>query len=880
MSALDELLRSWRANPDANATIALCTALGSANRPDLMKEVRGVAEQWHAGDARVMLCVGQMFLEAGAFVEAQAAFVAAGKADGREPDAFRYLGEVLLRRGDAARAEKVFERALRLAPTSADLRLWQERARMFSALQARVGMEAVAAEVARVVPRPSPEPSSPLKTDPAPPPSGVSPAPGPVLGAPPPLGGASLGGGAPFSGGTPLGGLTSLGAAPPLGAAAPSPLGAGASPAPSGGSGWTAPVESAAAKDVGAGGGAPKAASGDAEGPAEILAELARVGVFEAQDSGAPTWEKAPRQKNRSVWVLAGAAVLVGAGAVGAVVYARDVAARKVAEAAALGDEVSRALAAGTAESIASTDEQLSRAFELDPNSPRTARLWLENRVLHWLVRGAPEGIEGAIQRVRRLGGAPEEVAFGTIAVRLAEGDVPAALAVLPTVDDKAKGDAHYQLLAGLALERVGDAGCLDRYEAAVSGAQDLRVARVLWARALLSMRGPEQAQRALEGIDAASAEGRALGLLGAALAPLGSASEGASSEGGEAIAAETLPVVLRWIPGLWRARQALAAGQRDEGTKLLAQALATVDTPDGAVRIGELALAAGSPDLVQKAALQAISLSPVHGPARLLAARAATEMGRYDEALQALANLEGKQPAALELRAVIAYEKGDAVTLGDLVDASKDAAPPVVRALPTLLVGGTPPKELSSLDPARAEILWGRLALVDAAIVGGRLTQAKELLAAAPASAPPVARRLAQIARLENRTEDALAAGARAFSGAPTSLSLIEHALGLLAAGQPDRARELADSHGTLLGPLAPWLVVLADVEQGRAPRAKARAATLPEPPQESPLALRLVVTQGLVAVGDRARGRALLEQLRRQAPRHPEVARLPARL
>src|SRR5690606_7833201 len=77
----------------------------------------------------------------------------AGKADGRRPEAFRYLGEVLLRRGDATRADQVFERALRLDPDNAELKLWRERARMFVPVQKRVGMEAVAREVARTVPR-------------------------------------------------------------------------------------------------------------------------------------------------------------------------------------------------------------------------------------------------------------------------------------------------------------------------------------------------------------------------------------------------------------------------------------------------------------------------------------------------------------------------------------------------------------------------------------------------------------------------------------------------------------------------------------------------------------------------------------------------------
>lgn len=843
MSALDELLRSWRANPDASATVALCTALGRAHRPDLMAEVRGVAEQWHLGDAQVMLAVGTMFLEAGSLVEAQAAFVSAGKADGRLPAAFRFLGEVLLRRGDAVRAEKVFERALRLDAQNADLRLWNERARMFVPLQSRVGMEAVSAEVARTVPRTFSDMPSPLKTDPAPPLLAASPPPLPV-------------------------------AVRPAAAQPTATLGPSGPPSLAPQGGWVAPTQTPA-PTFGV-----LADSSEPASAQRILAELARVGVFEEREGGAPSWEKAPREKNRSLWVLAAAALIVGASAVGATQYARSVAQQKVVDAAELCEDVSRKLRIGTAQAIAGTDEQLSRAFELDPNSTRAARLWLENRVLHWLVRGTSEGIEGAIQRMRRLGASPEEVAFGTLAVRLADGDVPGALGVLPGADEKAKGDVLYQLFAGLALERVGDVSCLQRYETAVTTDGELRVARVLRARALLSMQGAGALSRALEGLDAASVEHQALSLLSAAIAPLGEDAGAETENAKEVLSAENLPVFLRWIPGLWRARQALAAGEREPGIKLLGEALATVDTPDGAVRLGELALAADSSALVRQAALQAISLSPVHGPARLLAARAAADMGRYDEVQKALEGLETKNAEALGLRAVVAYERGDAVALGDAVDALKGEAPPVLAALPALLVGGALPKELAPGAAERPETLWGRVALVDLALLRGDSKKASELLAGRPTQASPLDRRTAQLARLDGRREEAVAASRRALDGSPTSLTLLEHVSSLLAAGKPDEAREIAEAHGALLGPLAPWLAVLADVEQARVPRAKARAATLPEPPQESPLALRIAVTRAMVAIGDRARGRALLDALRRQAPRHPEIAQLPARL
>ncbi len=153
MSALDELLSQWRSNPDADSTIALCSFLGTSPREELIREVATSAETWHSDDGQVMLAVGRMHLDAGLLAEAQAALVAAGKANGRDAKPFRYLGEVLLRRGDALRAEKVLARALQFGPNDGEARLWHDRSVVYSALQKRIGVEAVAAEVRRTMPK-------------------------------------------------------------------------------------------------------------------------------------------------------------------------------------------------------------------------------------------------------------------------------------------------------------------------------------------------------------------------------------------------------------------------------------------------------------------------------------------------------------------------------------------------------------------------------------------------------------------------------------------------------------------------------------------------------------------------------------------------------
>jgi hypothetical protein len=123
MSALEELLAQWRNNPDADSTVALCSYLGVSGREDLVREVGASADTWHAEDGAVMLAVGRMYLDATLLAEAQASLVSAGKLSARDSKPFRYLGEVLLRRGDAARAEKVLARAIQLGAVDADRRL-------------------------------------------------------------------------------------------------------------------------------------------------------------------------------------------------------------------------------------------------------------------------------------------------------------------------------------------------------------------------------------------------------------------------------------------------------------------------------------------------------------------------------------------------------------------------------------------------------------------------------------------------------------------------------------------------------------------------------------------------------------------------------------
>src|SRR5580692_10103957 len=145
---IDALSHRWKQNPDVTSTIALCEALRGTSRPTLVQQVGEIATQRYGSQVPVLLAVAKMYLDAQRLSDAQTVLVAAGKVAPREGGVYRWLGEVLLRRGDAERAEKVLERATQLGSQDPDTALWLERARVFKVVQAKAGARAVAMEIA------------------------------------------------------------------------------------------------------------------------------------------------------------------------------------------------------------------------------------------------------------------------------------------------------------------------------------------------------------------------------------------------------------------------------------------------------------------------------------------------------------------------------------------------------------------------------------------------------------------------------------------------------------------------------------------------------------------------------------------------------------
>lgn len=145
---VEDLYARWQRNPaDASITAALCEALRGSRRADLVEVVGSAAARQL--DVRALLAAARMYSDSGRFEDAQTVLVSAGRLAPRDGDVYRWLGEVLLRRGDAERALKVLERAVQFGSRDGTAGAWLERARELVPTQRTNGMTEVAARVAR-----------------------------------------------------------------------------------------------------------------------------------------------------------------------------------------------------------------------------------------------------------------------------------------------------------------------------------------------------------------------------------------------------------------------------------------------------------------------------------------------------------------------------------------------------------------------------------------------------------------------------------------------------------------------------------------------------------------------------------------------------------
>ncbi len=615
--------------------------------------------------------------------------------------------------------------------------------------------------------------------------------------------------------------------------------------------------------------------------PAVVLEHLARVGLYEPGGGATPAWETPPRQKSRGAIAILIATVLIAAAGGGTYEYSRRLKARRAIEADTLNSQVDKLLKTGNPSDLKSTDARLTHSFELDSRSQRAGRLWLQNRVLNaLLLAGETRGIDAAVYRGRQVGLPEKELLVGKIASFLVEGDVAGGAAVLARSDQDAGTDAYYQLAAAAVLERAGDPRAIERYQAAVQLAPDLEPAEMLLARLVLLERGSDAAKPIIESLRKKSGDTpstRALSALSWVVSH-DRPDELPTEAQLQPTDAAQLPAPLAAVPAMVDAAKALNKQDLPAASKAIDSAIALAMTPALAAGLGFLAIEAGDEVVARKAALRALQFSGVYPRARTLAARVALLGGRIDEAQKAIEELDPASADVAVVRAVVAYESLETQDLKGALEAlGNTAVGPAFSALdaaPGVITGAAFPPADKLVDMAAPDKPWGELVAVDAAIETGNLAMAEKLLGKRSLETlrPVHLRRLARLRRLQGKLDEALRASAAAAEGGMALPLLLERVYELLAKDDVASAKQLAAKYPSLLGPLSGWVGVLTDVASKQAASATVRLAKLDLPPEESPIAVRVLVARALMSGKDK-RSKVFLTALLKKLPKNPDV-------
>lgn len=816
--SIEDLYERWQKNPDTAETTALCKALRGGLRPDLVEIVGSHASK--QADLGALLAAARMYVDAGRLDDAQSVLLTAGRIAPRDGEVYRWLGEVLLLRGDAGRAQKVLEKAVQFGSDNGAGPLL-ERARALAPVQRASGQGGLADGIAK--------PSSPSSKQAAAADSDEDVA--TVLRKDDDVRAAIEAGLAPLSklipaaGGPPSARVPSaqnaiffdkptreLGfdtssqkeqtresvlSSPSLGdlVSNVAPHSVGANPAAASTASFGSSnrrsandgLESARARDA-AGSrrghfdppvnplffdapAPPLAPLGGARvpEPRDVLDALQIAGIYEPGGAVNPqiyTWNKPERVRRLfSMFTLVGLAVVLVASGFGIHSYVTSQRAKAHLVAEQLLASVDRELQASDPRRLEIAEKMISKSFELESRSPHAALDWLHERALVGLLKGGADlAFEDSVQRAKAVGIEEKKVAFAYVASFLFQGDTAGSAATVAKWDAIAHDDPWFQLLAGATFERAGDPRAIERYGFAVKLDPELLIAQVLLARAVAvesdHRRGVELANEfRLRHPD--RAEGAALVVLAWTRDPLHSDPPAEVKYVTETD--DPLPIALRSVPHAARAILALHRGAVDEARPSLQKGLDVVDTPGVAAWLGNIALVMGDENLARKAALAAVSFSAVYPPARVLAARVALLGARLDEALKATEDLP---PSSLDVAIVTAaasYEKLDADRMARAFEATPGEAKKLPFALPLLrgqsLLSGhlTGITAEEAVDMADDEAPWSDLVAMDWVLDAGELDMAKKI-ADQWRGEPRALRaiRLARLSRYEGRLEDA----------------------------------------------------------------------------------------------------------------------------
>lgn len=920
MASIDELYARWQQNPDPAQTAALCDALRGSGRADLVEIVGSHASRQL--DVPALVAAARMYTDTGRLDDAQSVLVAAGRLAPRDGDVYRWLGEVLLRRGDAERAEKVLERAIQFGgtdPAAANALL--VRARSLLPAQRSSGAMAVADEVARSLASERNRILPPLAPPPKParvvPPTGreeeeeidtlirknddirealadaLAPLsrPMPAAGRPPPAP-APLPSFQQQTAG--FGMPPSHAAAAPVASAPPVPLPAAQPPPPPmpppPANRGLEPLRAQHFAKPGESAYRGESPGGKVPEPRDVLEALQIAGIYEPDGSVAPqafSWDRPDKGKRRilstaSLGVLA--AALIGGG-IGIHQYVTARRAKDHVVAEQMLAKVDADIRASDPKLLAPTEQAIGRAFDLESRSSHAATTWLHERALKGLLDGGQDlAFEDSTARAKEVGVPEKQIAFAHVASFLFQGDTAGAAATVAKWDSVAQDDAWFHLLAGATFERAGDPRAAERYSAAVKLDPDLLVAHVLLTRAMAVDGDPRAAADHAKELRIKypdRVEPVALVALAWARDPMrGEAPPEVKDviEKGDA-----LPLPLRAIAHAAKGIAALERHSLDDAKPALQKALSVAETPGVASWIGSIALAAGDEALARKAALSAVSFSAVYPPARVLAARVALLGARLDEAMKAVEDLPPTSPDVAVVTAAVAYEKLDA----ERMTRAFEAAPADAKKLPfvvplargqSLLAGGT--KEFGSaqavLDMADDEGPWADLVAMDYALDTGDIELAGKIAAQWKGDVrAPRAVRLARLARYEGKLDDADRMSRAAMEGGTVTIrALAERVFVLVAANKSAEAVALFKTHPNVGGPLAKWLRAYATASAGKTEEARASVSSEDPPPALAPLPARMIAAAAFGAMKDVRHGNEYAKPIVQAGFANPDMA------
>lgn len=885
MTNIDELYARWQKNPDTQQTIAICDALRGSNRTDLVEIVGEHASRQLQVPA--LVAAARMYTDTGRLDDAQNVLLAAGRLAPRDGDVFRWLGEVLLRRGDAERAEKVLERAVSFGTGDPGAKQWLDRARHLVATQKSSGVSAVADEVSRsypsvkggvaerIVPR-APDSDDDVETeirknddvkhvfDAA--------IPRPAAGAPAPMQqqtGANAGSAAFNSAGA-FGGSGTAHQAFIVAKTEPD-----SSRMPFG------PPPQARAKEpeipmnpfLAASIAKPAIAPAGTPEPRDVLEALQIAGVFEPNGAVGPNavaWDKPPPSRGRmfaKLGLVAFVCLSIGAG-IGTFYTVQSRRAREHVEAEAILAKVDADLAAGDAKLLDDSEKKLARAFDLESRSPHAALTWLHERAMVGLLKGGADlAFEDAVVRAKEVGVPEKQVLFAHIASFLFQGDTAGAVATIAKWDAQAANEPWFNLLAGATFERVGDGKrALERYAAAEQQEKGLFVTKVLTVRATAVDGDPAEAAKlakALRGQYPDRLETAALLALAWARDPRrGEPPPELKEIDGKA---DELPTSLRAVAHATHAILALEKHEIDEAKSALNKGINVAETPGIAAWLGSVALSTGDEALARKAALAAVSFSAVYPPARVLAARVALLGARLDEALKATEDLPPQSADVAVVNAAAAYEKADGVRMASAFEPLPDDAKklpfmqPLLRgqALMAGSFGGSSSDKI--LQTADDDAPWADLVAMDAVLDSGDLDAADKIAQQWKGDVRPLrAVRLARLARYQNKLEDAdKYSDAAVKNGTVTLRSLAERVYTLVAMNKAHDAISLMKSYPNVGGSIWKWLRAYAVASGGgKIEEARALVAGEDAPPALAPMPARMIAASAYGAMKDTRHG------------------------